>query len=181
MNDGRSSRGPTLKEQSGLNRVHLCPSFGLLEYQTIRPNTKYEALTSKMKVEVLNVCVNSKLEASRIKGEFVACNNKAKEYISRFTKFRIRNTPRQQNTKDTKAVPSITIDHLRKESLGGGLQLAHNAQGRKGGDLKVRLLPNTCSGSKSDKNLHDFSNGTMAFLPMRNGHRRTVAGSPREG
>lgn len=79
-----------------------------------------------MKVEALDVRVDSKLVASQVNGEFVAAKEsmirypeKVKQHVARFKSFKIRNIPRAQNHKAyvLSKLASIAFDHLTKEVL----------------------------------------------------------------
>ena len=79
-----------------------------------------------MKVEELDVRVDSKLVASQINGSFVATKESmkkylatAKEHIQGFKKFKISNIPRARNQKADvlSKLASVAFDHLTKEVL----------------------------------------------------------------
>nr|GEY13131.1 reverse transcriptase domain-containing protein [Tanacetum cinerariifolium] len=79
-----------------------------------------------MKVQTLDVKVDSKLVACQINGEFVASNEgmekylaKAKEQAPLFKKFSIKNIPRNQNQKADvlSMLASVAFNHLTKEIL----------------------------------------------------------------
>ncbi|GJU82750.1 reverse transcriptase domain-containing protein [Tanacetum coccineum] len=93
---------------------------------------EYEALLAglriakKMGVQAISVKVDSKLVASQINGEYVACKEnmiryltKAKEYIKCFKSFRIKNIPRNQNQKADvlSKLASVAFNNLTKEIL----------------------------------------------------------------
>ncbi|GJV11148.1 reverse transcriptase domain-containing protein [Tanacetum coccineum] len=93
---------------------------------------EYEALLAglrmarKMKVQALNVKVDSKLVACQMNGEFVANDKgmakylaKAKEQASSFKKFSIKNIPRNQNQKADvlSKLALVAFNHLTKEIL----------------------------------------------------------------
>ncbi|GJS90673.1 reverse transcriptase domain-containing protein [Tanacetum coccineum] len=81
-----------------------------LNFDNINNEAEYEALlavlriSKKMKVQSLSTRVDSKLVASLINDDFIACKGsmikylaKAKEHIAYFKKFKIRNIPQNQN------------------------------------------------------------------------------------
>ncbi|GJV88765.1 reverse transcriptase domain-containing protein [Tanacetum coccineum] len=83
-------------------------------------------MARKMKVQGLDVKVDSKLVACQMNGEFVASSEgmakylaKAKEQAAAFEKFTIKNIPRNQNHKADvlSKLVSVAFNHLTKEIL----------------------------------------------------------------
>ncbi|GJW48260.1 reverse transcriptase domain-containing protein [Tanacetum coccineum] len=103
-----------------------------LTFPSTNNEAEYEALLAglrmarKMKVQALNVKVDSKLVACQMNGEFVANDEgmakylaKAKEQAASFKKFSIKNIPRNQNQKADvlSKLASVAFNHLTKEIL----------------------------------------------------------------
>ncbi|GJS55093.1 reverse transcriptase domain-containing protein [Tanacetum coccineum] len=103
-----------------------------LTFPSTNNEAEYEALlvglrmAQKMKVQALNVKVDSKLVACQMNGEFVANNEgmakylaKAKEQAASFKKFSIKNIPRNQNQKADvlSKLALVAFNHLTKEIL----------------------------------------------------------------
>ncbi|GJY46326.1 reverse transcriptase domain-containing protein [Tanacetum coccineum] len=95
----------------------------LAEYEVLLAGLR---IAKKMGVQALSVKVDSKLVASQINGEYVACKEnmiryltKAKEYIKCFKRFRIKNIPRNQNQKADvlSKLASVAFNNLTKEIL----------------------------------------------------------------
>ncbi|GKD57764.1 reverse transcriptase domain-containing protein, partial [Tanacetum coccineum] len=103
-----------------------------LTFPSTNNEAEYEALLAglrmarKMKVQTLNVKVDSKLVACQMNDEFVANDEgmakylaKAKEPATSFKKFSIKNIPRNQNQKADvlSKLASVAFNHLTKEIL----------------------------------------------------------------
>ncbi|GKD66982.1 reverse transcriptase domain-containing protein, partial [Tanacetum coccineum] len=110
--------GASSSKGSGAGLVLISPTkteytYALrLTFDSTNNQAEYEALLAgmriakKMGVQALSVKVDSKLVASQINGDYVACKENmirylttAKEYIKCFKSFRIKNIPRNQNQK----------------------------------------------------------------------------------
>ncbi|GJV68137.1 reverse transcriptase domain-containing protein [Tanacetum coccineum] len=131
--DGASSvkgvgAGLILIDPSGIEYTYAIR----LTFSSLNNEAKYEALLAglriahKMKVQRLEVKVDSKLVTCQMNGEFVASSEgmaryleKAKEYAALFKKFSIKNIPRNQNQKADvlSKLASVAFNHLTKEIL----------------------------------------------------------------
>ncbi|GJT60139.1 reverse transcriptase domain-containing protein [Tanacetum coccineum] len=130
--------GASSSKGSGAGLVLISPTkteytYALrLTFESTNNQVKYEALLAglriakKMGVQALSVKVDSKLVASQINGDYVACKEnmiryltKAREYIKCFKSFRIKNIPRNQNQKADvlSKLASVAFNHLTKEIL----------------------------------------------------------------
>ncbi|GKA04371.1 reverse transcriptase domain-containing protein [Tanacetum coccineum] len=130
--------GGSSKKGSGAGLVLISPTkteytYALrLTFNSTNNQAEYEALLAglriakKMGVQALSVKVDSKLVASQINGEYVACKEnmiryltKVREYIKCFKSFRIKNIPRNQNQKADvlSKLASVAFNHLTKEVL----------------------------------------------------------------
>ncbi|GJV85481.1 hypothetical protein Tco_0466459 [Tanacetum coccineum] len=128
-----------LQARGDLGHVSLIDPSGTEYTYAIRltfPSTnneaEYEALLAglrmarKIKVQLLDVKVDSKLVACQMNGEFVANSEgmakylaKAKEQAASFKKIPIKNIPRNQNQKANvlSKLASVAFNHLTKEIL----------------------------------------------------------------
>ncbi|GJR67559.1 reverse transcriptase domain-containing protein [Tanacetum coccineum] len=103
-----------------------------LTFKSTNNQAEYEALLAglriakKMGLQALSVKVDSKLVASQINGDYVACKEnmiryltKAREYIKCLKSFWIKNIPRNQNQKADvlSKLASVAFNHLTKEIL----------------------------------------------------------------
>nr|GEY70937.1 hypothetical protein [Tanacetum cinerariifolium] len=131
--DGASSQkgvgaGLVLIDPSGTEYTYAIR----LNFPSTNNEAKYEAhlaglrIARKMKVQTLDVQVDSKLVACQMNGELVASNEgmekymaKAKEQAALFKKFSIKNIPRNQNQKADvlSKLASVAFNHLAKEIL----------------------------------------------------------------
>ncbi|GJZ57144.1 reverse transcriptase domain-containing protein [Tanacetum coccineum] len=130
--------GASSSKGSGAGLVLISPTkteytYALrLTFDSTNNQAEYEALLAglriakKMGVQALSVKVDSKLVASQINGDYVACKENmirylttAKEYIKCFKSFRIKNIPRSQNQKADvlSKLASVAFNHLTKEIL----------------------------------------------------------------
>ncbi|GJV13934.1 reverse transcriptase domain-containing protein [Tanacetum coccineum] len=130
--------GASISKGSGAGLVLISPTkteytYALrLTFDSTNNQAEYEAplaglrITKKMGVQALSVKVDSKLVASQINGDYVACKENmirylttAKEYIKCFKSFRIKNIPRSQNQKADvlSKLASVAFNHLTKEIL----------------------------------------------------------------
>ncbi|GJY37775.1 reverse transcriptase domain-containing protein [Tanacetum coccineum] len=130
--------GASSAKGSGAGLVLISPTkteytYALrLTFNSTNNQAEYEALLAglriakKMGVQALSVKVDSKLVASQINGEYVACKEnmiryltKVREYIKCFKSFRIKNIPRNQNQKADvlSKLASVAFNHLTKEVL----------------------------------------------------------------
>ncbi|GKD19412.1 reverse transcriptase domain-containing protein [Tanacetum coccineum] len=130
--------GASSSKGSGAGLVLISPTkteytYALrLTFDSTNNQAEYEALlaglriTKKMRVQALSVKVDSKLVASQINRDYVACKENmirylttAKEYIKCFKSFRIKNIPRSQNQKADvlSKLASVAFNHLTKEIL----------------------------------------------------------------
>ena len=103
-----------------------------MNFNATNNRAEYEALlvglriARSMNIKALYVRVDSNLVASQIIGDFTEYTEsmtkylaKAKEYITCFDRFRIKNIPRAQNQKSNvlSKLASVAFDHLTKEIL----------------------------------------------------------------
>ncbi|GJY85015.1 reverse transcriptase domain-containing protein [Tanacetum coccineum] len=103
-----------------------------LTFSSTNNEVEYEALLAglriarKIKVQLLDVKVDSKLVAYQMNREFVASSEgmekylaKAKKQVASFKKFSIKNIPRNQNQKADvlSKLASVAFNHLTKEIL----------------------------------------------------------------
>ncbi|GKF70856.1 hypothetical protein Tco_0203913, partial [Tanacetum coccineum] len=88
-----------------------------------------------------------------------------------------------RNPRDTYGV----LRNALQPKISGGkgdeawILLVYHAQRRKGGNPKVRLMPNSRSGAQVAKNLNDIHHGPMAILSMGYGHPRAPSTGSWEG
>ncbi|GJS06171.1 reverse transcriptase domain-containing protein [Tanacetum coccineum] len=130
--------GASSSKGSGAGLVLISPTkteytYALrLTFESTNNQAEYEALLAglriakKMGVQALSVKVDSKLVASQINGDYVACKEnmiryltKAREYIKCFKSFRIKNIPRNHNQKADvlSKLALVAFNHLTKEIL----------------------------------------------------------------
>ncbi|GJW92974.1 reverse transcriptase domain-containing protein [Tanacetum coccineum] len=154
-----------------------------LNFMSTNHATEYEALLAglrlaeNMKVQVIDVKVDSKLVASQIKGSYVASSTStikylatARECIAGFKSFAIQNIPRNLNQKAEILSKSAThaFDHLTKEVLVE--LLTERSTYRKEDPAECTSKRGARHGAKTPKNFDDINHGPMAILSMGNGH-----------
>ncbi|GJR02797.1 reverse transcriptase domain-containing protein [Tanacetum coccineum] len=123
-----SSAGLVLISPSGMEFTYALR----LNFTSTNNEAEYEALVaglrmaSKMKVQVIDVKVDSKLVASQINGIYIANSTSmikylatTKECIAGFKAFTIQNIPRNLNQKADilSKLATVVFDHLMKEVL----------------------------------------------------------------
>ncbi|GJW75656.1 reverse transcriptase domain-containing protein [Tanacetum coccineum] len=136
-------------------------------------------MARKMKVQDIDVKVDSKLVASQINGSYVASSTSmikylstTKECIAEFKTFAIQNIPRNLNQKA--GILRGECDHIGRR---GQLDDAYHTLSGRGSVAEIQRQKKectsergTCSGIETPQNIDDLNHGPVDILLMGNGH-----------
>ncbi|GKB04823.1 reverse transcriptase domain-containing protein [Tanacetum coccineum] len=158
-----------------------------LNFTSTNNEAEYEVLLTglrmakKMNVQDIDAKVDSKLVASQINGSYMASITSmvkylatTKECIAEFRSFVIQNIPRNLNHKADilSKLATHAFDHLTKKVLVEVLAERPTMSSERYTWDPAECISGrgACSGAEAPQNPNDFNYGTMAILPMVNGH-----------
>ncbi|GJZ19497.1 reverse transcriptase domain-containing protein [Tanacetum coccineum] len=183
-NSKGSRAGLVLISHSGVEFMYALR----LNFVSTNNEAEYEALlvglrmARKIKVQNIDVKVDSKLVESQINGSYVASSTSmikylatTKECIAEFKTFAIQNIPRNLNQK------ADILSKLATHAFDTSQRKPTTSSGRSTWDLAECISERgTCSSTEMPQNINDFNHGPMDILPMVNGHPWPSASSIRK-